>query len=163
MENATIKKQLVYWQSLEEKNNPQELRDTKSDEFNIEAFFETNAKNVEFGRRDFLKLMGFGLASAMVACSKMPIEKAIPYLVQPENIIPGKAYWYASTCAACPSACGILVKNRDGRPIKIEGNNLSPLNRGGLCALGQASVLEVYDSSRLQYPCLLYTSPSPRD
>ena len=159
MENATIKKELIYWQSLEEKNNPKALNDKPSDEFDLESFFETKASS-KFGRRDFLKLMGFGLGAALVSCSKMPIEKAIPYLVQPENIIPGKSYWYASTCAGCPSACGIIVKNRDGRPIKIEGNNLSPLNRGGLCATGQASVLELYDSSRLQHPLINGTKAS---
>ncbi len=107
----------------------------------------------EFPRRSFLKAAGFALGGAVVTgCSRTPVEKAIPYLLQPEGIIPGKAYFYASTCDGCTAACGLLVKNRDGRPIKLEGNPDHPLSRGGLCARGQASVLGLYDSRRLNQP-----------
>lgn len=105
-----------------------------------------------FSRRDFLKVMGFGTAAAMTACTRVQVEKAIPYVVQPEEIVPGKAFYYASTCGGCATGCGILVKTREGRPIKIEGNPDSPVGRGGLCAVGQAGVLELYDSGRLQAP-----------
>ena len=103
-------------------------------------------------RRNFLKSVGFSVAGSMVSCSQMPVEKAIPYLIQPDNIVPGKAYWYASTCGACASQCGTVVKTREGRPIKIEGNGKSEVSKGGLCAKGQASVLDLYDSGRLQGP-----------
>src|SRR3972149_4584399 len=107
----------------------------------------------QLDRRDFLKLAGFTFAGvALTGCEQARVEKAIPYLIKPEEITPGKASWYASTCAGCNAGCGILVKNRDGRPIKIEGNPDHPISRGGLCAIGQAQVLGLYDSQRLQGP-----------
>ena len=109
----------------------------------------------ETDRRDFLKLAGFSLAALGAAACRRPVaEKAIPYLTAPEEIVPGRAYYLASTCHGCPARCGILVKCRDGRPIKIEGNPDHPLSRGGLCAVGQAMVLGLYDSLRLGAPVL---------
>lgn len=108
-----------------------------------------------FDRREFLKLAGFTFAGAAIAgCDTARMEKAIPYLVKPEEIVPGKAVWYASTCAGCNAGCGILVKNRDGRPIKLEGNPEHPVSRGGLCVVGQAQLLGLYDSLRLQQPIM---------
>jgi len=108
-----------------------------------------------FNRRSFLKAAGFTFAGAMLAgCDRRTAEKAIPYLVKPEEVTPGTATWYASTCGGCEAACGILIKNRDGRPIKIEGNPDHPLSGGGLCATGQAMVLSLYDSHRLRKPLL---------
>lgn len=103
-------------------------------------------------RRSFLKLAGFTLAGTALAGCRRPVEKAIPLLVQPEEITPGVALWYASTCGGCRAGCGVLVKNQDGRPIKLEGNPDHPLSRGGLCATGQASIVELYDSQRLKDP-----------
>jgi molybdopterin-containing oxidoreductase family iron-sulfur binding subunit len=74
--------------------------------------------------------------------------------VQPEFLTPGRSDYYASTCNGCSAGCGILIKNRDGRPIKLEGNLQHPMSRGGLCAVGQASVLGVYDSLRLHQPLI---------
>lgn len=112
----------------------------------------------EFGsqsRRSFLRLAGFTFAGvALAGCEQSRIEKAIPYLIKPEEITPGKASWYASTCRGCSAGCGILVKNRDGRPIKIEGNPDHPVSRGGVCAIGQAMVLGIYDSMRLTGPLI---------
>ncbi len=110
--------------------------------------------STEWNRRDFLKTAGFSLAAFMTACSKTPVNKAIPFLIQPEEVIPGKAYWYASTSHACGSGCGVLVKNRDSRPIKLEGNPEHPVSQGGLCPVCQASVIELYDSKRLFYPTI---------
>jgi molybdopterin-containing oxidoreductase family iron-sulfur binding subunit len=109
----------------------------------------------QFGRRDFLKAAGFVFAGTMLSgCTRAPVEKAIPYLIQPEEITPGRAAWYASTCAGCSAGCGLLVKIRDGRPVKLEGNPEHPVSRGGLCAAGQASLLGLYDSHRLKNPLL---------
>ena len=76
----------------------------------------------------------------------------MPFLVRPEEVTPGKAYWYASVCGGCAAGCGILAKGRDGRPIKLEGNPEHPLSGGGLCAIGQASVVGLYDARRLRNP-----------
>ena len=104
-------------------------------------------------RRDFLKAFGFTIASAAVASScEQPVRKAIPFLIQPEGIIPGKASWYASTFFDGTDYCSVLVKVRDGRPIKIEGNNLSSITKGGTNARTQASVLNLYDNARLKNP-----------
>ncbi len=105
------------------------------------------------GRREFLRLVGFSVgATALFGCAPGAEHGVIPYLVRPEEITPGRAYWYASVCGACPAGCGILAKARDGRPIKLEGNPNHPLSGGGLCAIGQASVLSLYDSHRLRKP-----------
>ncbi len=109
----------------------------------------------EVDRRDFLKLAGFSLAAVgLTACQRPLADKVIPYLTAPEEIVPGRAYYVASTCHGCAARCGILVKCRDGRPIKIEGNPDHPLSRGGVCAAGQAMVLGLYDSMRLGAPLL---------
>lgn len=106
-------------------------------------------------RRTFLRLAGFTFAGTMLTgCESTGVEKAIPYLIKPEELTPGLAYWYASTCGGCTASCGILVKNRDGRPIKIDGNQQHGMSRGGLCAVGQASIFPLYDSTRLQHPAL---------
>ena len=104
-------------------------------------------------RRDFLKLLGASFAALASGCElRPPADKILPYSEQPEGTVPGLARWYASTCGGCPAACGTLVKSRDGRPIKMEGNPDHPLSRGGLCARGQATVLDLYDSERLKHP-----------
>jgi len=109
----------------------------------------------ETDRRDFLKLAGFSLAAlGATGCQRPIAEQAIPYLTAPEEIVPGRAYFVASTCHGCSARCGILVKCSDGRPIKIEGNPDHPLSRGGVCAVGQAMVLGLYDSLRLTGPIL---------
>ncbi len=104
-------------------------------------------------RRDFLKLAGFTFGGALLAgCQPAKVEKAIPFLIQPEELTPGVATWYATTCAGCSAGCGVLAKNRDGRPIKLEGNPDHPISKGGLCAIGQATLLGLYDSQRLMSP-----------
>ncbi len=135
-----------YWQSMEERNGEWSA---SPDEFPEPLPEPATAMS----RRGFLQTAGFTLATAtLTGCGRTPVEKAIPYLVQPDEIIPGRSLWYASTCGACSAGCGVLVKNRDGRPIKLEGNPEHPVSRGGLCAVGQASLLELYDSERLKQP-----------
>jgi Fe-S-cluster-containing dehydrogenase component/anaerobic selenocysteine-containing dehydrogenase len=103
-------------------------------------------------RRDFFTVMGASMAMATMACARRPVNKIIPYVIQPEEITLGVPQWYASTCRECSAGCGILTKNREGRPIKLEGNPEHPVNRGSLCASGQASVLNLYDPDRLNHP-----------
>src|SRR4030095_11109310 len=93
----------------------------------------------ELDRRDFLKLVGAGAGAAAAAGCSEKVEKLIPYVVQPEEITPGVPVWYGSTCLECPAACGLHVRTREGRPIKLEGNPEHPVNRGALCGRGQAS------------------------
>jgi molybdopterin-containing oxidoreductase family iron-sulfur binding subunit len=78
----------------------------------------------------------------------------IPYLVQPTDVMPGVANWFASTCHECPAGCGIRIKQREGRAIKLEGNPLDPVSRGGLCARGQAGLQGLYDPDRVKSPML---------
>jgi len=104
-------------------------------------------------RRRFMQLAGFAVGGATLAgCSRGVEQGVMPYLIRPEEVTPGKPYWYASVCGACSAGCGILAKARDGRPIKLEGNPDHPVSQGGLCAIGQASVLALYDSLSLRAP-----------
>jgi molybdopterin-containing oxidoreductase family iron-sulfur binding subunit len=104
-------------------------------------------------RRDFLKLSTFSLAgAALLAACKRPVQNAIPFLIQPEDIVPGKAFHYASTFYDGSEYCPIVVKVRDGRPIKLEGNNLYKYTRGGTSARVQASIISLYDNARIKNP-----------
>ena len=103
-------------------------------------------------RRDFLTRMGFSTAAAALAGCRAPVQNAVPLVTGSDRLIPGVASYYATTCGACSSACSLLVKQRDGRPIKIEGNEQSALFGGGTCATGQAAVLSLYDGERLGGP-----------
>ncbi len=104
-------------------------------------------------RRSFLEATGFALfATAVTGCGRDEAMIAPAPATRPATLTPGKSRHYASVCHGCSAACGILVKNRDGRPIKFEGNPAHPLSRGGLCPVGQASILGLYDSLRLTGP-----------
>jgi anaerobic selenocysteine-containing dehydrogenase/Fe-S-cluster-containing dehydrogenase component len=106
----------------------------------------------ELDRRDFLKLVGISAGGAAAAgCSELP-EKLIPYVIQPEEITPGLAVIYASTCQECSVGCGVHVRTREGRPVKLEGNPDHPINRGKLCARGQAGLGRTYHADRYQKP-----------
>ena len=110
-------------------------------------------------RRTFIELIGFSAASLILSSCRPPQQKIIPFVHQPVEMTPGLANWYASTCGGCSSACGALVKVRDGRPIKLEGNPEHPLSNGGLCAIAHAMVFNLYDSERLRQP-LVGSKPS---
>ncbi|HMP94050.1 MAG TPA: [Fe-S]-binding protein, partial [Phnomibacter sp.] len=104
-------------------------------------------------RRDFLKYLGFSTAAASLAAScEMPVKKAIPFTNKPDNVIPGVSNYYATTYVQDGDVISVVAKVRDGRPIKIEGNELSPITAGGTSAQAQASVLDLYDTKRLRYP-----------
>jgi molybdopterin-containing oxidoreductase family iron-sulfur binding subunit len=146
-----------YWKSLEELKDIQEGNETNlttQPEFSVEGLTEEEISNkLKSNRRDFLKMLGFsvGLVAGSTSC-EVPVRKAIPYLNKPEEVTPGMALHYASTYFDGHDYCPVLVKVRDGRPIKIEGNELSTLTYGGTSARVQASVLSLYDSARLQNP-----------
>jgi molybdopterin-containing oxidoreductase family iron-sulfur binding subunit len=106
-------------------------------------------------RREFLRILGAsGAAGAAVGCSTGNVEKLIPYLVSPDNTVPGVSNYYSSVCRECAAGCGILVETRDGRAIKIEGNVEHPLNRGALCARGQAALQGLYNPDRYRGPMM---------
>ncbi len=136
-----------YWKSIEEYNKG--LEDDYQhlpNKIQVQEALKSN-------RRDFLKYFGFGVASAAVLAScERPVKKAIPLLIQPEEIRPGVASYYASTFYNGGEVVPILVKVRDGRPIKIEGNDLCELTKGGTSAQVQASLLNLYDESRPKEP-----------
>ncbi|TFH28379.1 MAG: 4Fe-4S dicluster domain-containing protein [Bacteroidia bacterium] len=147
------------WRSIEEYKygrNREEERGTEALHKNaLLDVLDSKVVDASGSRRDFLKLFGFSVASAAVVSScEKPVQKAIPYLIKPEEIIPGKANYYASTFFDGTEYCSVLVKVRDGRPIKIEGNHQSPVSRGGTSARVQASVLNLYDDARLKEPVL---------
>src|SRR5215204_2332396 len=105
-------------------------------------------------RRDFLKVVGSGTvaASTMIGCTSEKVEKLIPYLLSPDETVPGVSTYYATTCRECSAACGVIAETRDGRAIKLEGNPSHPLNRGALCARGQAALQGLYNPDRLRGP-----------
>jgi molybdopterin-containing oxidoreductase family iron-sulfur binding subunit len=108
---------------------------------------------MELKRRDFLKILGSAtVATALPGCTRKRPQSLIPYVIPHEEIIPGQSVWYASVCRECPAGCGIHVRVREGRAVKVEGNPLHPVNRGALCARGQASLQGLYNPDRIQHP-----------
>jgi anaerobic selenocysteine-containing dehydrogenase/Fe-S-cluster-containing dehydrogenase component len=104
-------------------------------------------------RRTFLKVLGAsGAATAATGCSTREVEKLIPYVVSPEEIVPGVPTWYSSTCRECPAGCGIHVETHEGRATKVEGIPDHPISHGNLCLRGQASVQGLYHPDRLTGP-----------
>lgn len=108
-------------------------------------------------RRDFLKIIGVGgvgtgLGYLLGKTSKPPTAELIPYLIPPEDVIPGVANWYTSLCTQCNSGCGILVRVMEGRAKKIEGNPLHPVSKGKVCGRGQASLQGLYNPDRIKRP-----------
>lgn len=105
-------------------------------------------------RRDFLKVSAASAAAAVLAGCQNPRRWVTlePYVRPPEEQLAGVANWYASTCRQCPAGCGVLVRIMNGRALKIEGNPEHPLNRGKLCARGQAGLQVLYNPDRLSGP-----------
>ena len=108
---------------------------------------ESESKGIK--RRDFLKVVGGGAAiAATIGCESDRVEKLIPYLVSPDNTVPGVSTYYATTCRGCAAGCGVIAETRDGRTTKLEGNPAHPVNRGALCSTGQAEVQAPYNPDR---------------
>ncbi|MDQ6812915.1 MAG: TAT-variant-translocated molybdopterin oxidoreductase [Bacteroidota bacterium] len=145
-----------YWQSFGELNKSTANQSAANNEFQEDLPLVENDKGLldaKTPRRDFLKFVGFSTAAAAVAAGcEMPVKKAIPFVNKPEDVIPGVANFYATTFVQDGEVVPAIAKVRDGRPIKIEGNDLSPVTRGGTSPRMQASVLDLYDTSRLRYP-----------
>ncbi|HEY4155177.1 MAG TPA: TAT-variant-translocated molybdopterin oxidoreductase, partial [Puia sp.] len=146
-----------YWQNFGEYSSSEASRKMSENEFQeelpMEGFDSKGLLDVKTPRRDFLKYLGYSTAAATLAAScKIPVRKVVPYLNKPDNMIPGVADYYASTYVSGGDVTPIVAKVRDGRPIKLEGNELSGLTKGGTSARVQASVLDLYDTARLRYP-----------
>jgi MoCo/4Fe-4S cofactor protein with predicted Tat translocation signal len=144
-----------YWKGLEELNRTPEFVEKNKNEFAepipIEEILSGDGLSAKTPRRDFLKALGFGVgAVTLAACQRVPVHKSIPYLIKPEEVTPGVANYYSSTY----EGQAILVKTREGRPIKVEGNPNDVFAKGGLGAQAQASVLDLYDVNRLKDPKL---------
>ncbi|GAA3508887.1 TAT-variant-translocated molybdopterin oxidoreductase [Aquimarina addita] len=147
-----------YWKSVEELNENSSIVETLQQnefvkEIPTDEFLgdKSSLENSSTTRRDFLKYVGFSTAAASLAACEGPVVKSIPYVVQPERIIPGVANYYATTIADGFDFASILIKTREGRPIKVENNDLATTN-GDANARVHASVLSLYDQSRLQDP-----------
>ncbi|EAR02234.1 TAT-variant-translocated molybdopterin oxidoreductase [Maribacter sp. HTCC2170] len=147
-----------YWKNEAELNPNDSIVETlKQNEFvqeiPVDEFLgdKENLSSSNTNRRDFLKYVGFSTAAAAMAACEGPVRKSIPYVVQPESIVPGVANYYATTIANGFDFASVLVKTREGRPIKIENNTATKIN-GGANARVQGSVLSLYDSTRLQGP-----------
>ncbi len=147
-----------YWKSVEELDQNSSIVETLQQnefvqEIPTDEFLgdKSSLENSSTTRRDFLKYVGFSTAAATMAACEGPVKKAIPYVVQPDRIVPGVANYYATTIADGYDFASVLIKTREGRPIKVENNNLATSN-GDANARVHASVLSLYDSSRLQGP-----------
>jgi MoCo/4Fe-4S cofactor protein with predicted Tat translocation signal len=145
-----------YWKGLDELHEEPSFVENRGNEFNdalpIEEAF-SGIDNLNASRRDFLKFFGFSVSAvALAACNKTPVKYAIPYLNKPENVTPGIPLYYATSCGVSNEGYPIMAKVREGRPIKLDGNQESSLSQGSLNAIGQASILSLYDINRLANP-----------
>ena len=146
-----------YWKSVEELDQNSSIVKTLQENEFVEPIptdeFLGDKETLEASsttRRDFLKYVGFTTAAASLAACEGPVIKSIPYVVAPDEIVPGVANYYATAMADGFDFANVLVKTREGRPIKIERNDLS--TSGGVNARVHASVLSLYDNNRLKYP-----------
>ena len=135
----------TYWRSLEELANTPEFREYVGREFPAQA----SEFNDPAGRRDFLKLMGASLALAGVsACTRQPEERLVPYVRQPEEVVPGRPLFFATSMPLGGFGEPLLAENHMGRPTKLEGNPDHAASLGGTSLFGQTAVLGVYDPDR---------------
>ena len=148
-----------YWKNLAELNsdNNEVFDNLQNKEFveelPVDEFLsdKDNLTDSSTSRRDFLKYIGFSTAAATLAACEGPVVKSIPYVVQPKEIIPGVANFYATTIGNGYDFANILIKNREGRPIKVEKNKLAPDSMAANARV-HASILDLYDNARLAQP-----------
>ena len=146
-----------HWQSFGELKGSEELEKKSANEFQEELPFEDGSGkgwlDATAPRRDFLKYLGFSTAAAAIAAGcKIPVKKAIPFANKPADVVPGVAKYYATTYVQGGDVIPVVAKVRDGRPIKIEGNDLCSFTGGKSSARAQASVLDLYDTNRITHP-----------
>jgi len=153
LDRAAVEQQLAatkgpeYWRSLEELAGTPEFQEMLHREFPKGASEWLD----DFSRRGFLKLMGASLAMAgMTGCTKLPVQEIVPYVRQPEQVVPGIPMYYATAFTLSGYAYPLLVESHLGRPTKVEGNNLHPASLGGTDVFAQASILGMYDPDRAQ-------------
>jgi MoCo/4Fe-4S cofactor protein with predicted Tat translocation signal len=147
----------TYWKGIEELEQSagfvSQLEKEFADEVPALASITEPISTTKTNRRDFLKMLGFSVTAAAIATAcEMPIRKSIPYALKPEEVTPGVANYYASTMFQGGDLASVLVKTREGRPIKVDANNLSSLSGRGTSARTQASVLSLYDGGRYVGP-----------
>jgi len=143
-------KQKKYWLSLEDyKGNPA-FQESAKKEF---LSYLPSQKEMSSSRREFLQIMGAGLALAGVGCLRRPAEKLVPYINRPADVIPGAANYYSSSYYDGGEGFSTIIKTREGRPIKIEGNEEAQLlNGSALSPRAQAYLLSLYDPERVKGP-----------
>jgi MoCo/4Fe-4S cofactor protein with predicted Tat translocation signal len=140
-----------YWRSLEDLASTPEFKDLVEREFPQQAIGWSEDEDKAEGRRNFLKLMGASLALAgMTACTRQPTEHIMPYVRQPEELVPGKPLFFATAATLHGVATGLLAESHEGRPTKVEGNPEHPASLGACDPYSQASVLGLYDPDRSQ-------------
>ncbi|MFO8029042.1 MAG: TAT-variant-translocated molybdopterin oxidoreductase [Cyclonatronaceae bacterium] len=136
--------QQTYWRSLNELAQNEEYRKF------VEREFPENATELTDGvsRRNFLQIMGASIALAGLAACRKPVQKILPYTRQPEHIVPGIPLYYASAVPFRGNLSGVVVETHEGRPTKIEGNDLHPGSNGKSNIRQQAAILDLYDQDR---------------
>lgn len=146
-----------FWRGFKELNNDEEFLRAKANEFIDNELTENEVTPVNLvSRRKFLALLSASAAVVATGCSDYRDKgKLVPYNKQPEEVTLGIANYYASTCTACSNYCGILIKTREGRPIKVDGNPDHPVNQGKICAIGQGHIFNLYDPERLKEPAFV--------
>lgn len=140
----------MYWRTLSEWTQDDEFWKAADTEFESSPL--RGSAEEGWARREFLKLMGASIAMASTACVRRPVEKIVPYNRQPEEVTFAVANHYSSAWFDGSEAVGLLVKTREGRPVKVEGHPQNPFTQGGMSARGQAHILNLYDPERLQGP-----------
>src|SRR5215475_5718319 len=154
---ATVRQRLEgargrdYWRSLDDLAATSEFQDLLEREFPRQAIGWSDDEDANEGRRKFLKLMGASLALAgMTACTRQPTEHIMPYVRQPEELIPGRPLFFATAMTVNGVATGLLAGSHEGRPTRMEGNPEHPASLGACDPYSQGSVLQLYDPDRSQ-------------
>jgi MoCo/4Fe-4S cofactor protein with predicted Tat translocation signal len=160
-ETSFQKDKKTHWQSYELRGSQKEKELQRQEFYTSPDPVIAKIKSGNFDRKTFLKFMGASVAMASLNCVRKPVEKIVPYVdlnkpngekAQYDFVKHGHSYHYASVCGACSAGCGTLVKARDGRPLKLEGNPNHPVSQGALCASGQVALFDLYDPDRIQNP-----------